>query len=329
MDFNKPSSCKQMEKFLMDNLKTESERESLIKVLTGKNVPKANVICLVLTLIQAMTISNEVSMEEFEAANMSQDEEKERNPPVPGTSGTQKMEQISGSQKKVSEKSKTICRFFNKGNCKNKDDCKFEHKKDSEQPKKNEKEKVKQICRFYKNGNCKYSSNCKYSHPTICRIYKQNGMKKFNSKGCEESCKYFHPNGCRDSLKNKTCSRNDCRFFHIAGTKIVESKWQENKNNSQCLNQGGCSTQNRFAVLQSNEQCEKNFNFYQNQSQPAQSCGNFSQTQQQKQVFQQDLSKTDQKIEALSKQMEEIHTWMRNQNQNQNSNNTDWRNPRN
>ena len=26
----------------------------------------------------------------------------------------------------------------------------------------------------------------------------------------------------RDSLKNRKCSRNDCRFFHLYGTKKVE-----------------------------------------------------------------------------------------------------------
>ena len=53
----------------MDNLKTENERECLVGILTGKQVLKADAIDLVNTLVQAMTIANEVNMEEFEAAN--------------------------------------------------------------------------------------------------------------------------------------------------------------------------------------------------------------------------------------------------------------------
>ena len=139
------------------------------------------------------------------------------------------------------------------------------------------------------------------------------------------NCKFLPPNGCRDSLKSKTCSRKDCHFFHLTGTKMVEPKWQSNKNAAQCPNLGGCETQNRFEVLQN--QCQNNCNSYQTQSVSKQICGSSSQTHTPKPVFQQDLSNTDLKIEALSKQMDEIHLWMRNQNQSQNqkSNSADWR----
>ena len=50
------------------------------------------------------------------------------------------------------------------------------------------------------------------------------GSKKYNDKGCEDSCKNFHPNGCRDSLKSRTCSRTECRFYHLSNTKLVEYK---------------------------------------------------------------------------------------------------------
>ena len=40
MDFNKPSTSKKIERFLLDNLKTEKEKESLINVLTDKPVLK-------------------------------------------------------------------------------------------------------------------------------------------------------------------------------------------------------------------------------------------------------------------------------------------------
>ena len=49
MDFNKPSACKKIEKFLMDNLKKESEKECLANVLTGKQVLNADAIDLIIT----------------------------------------------------------------------------------------------------------------------------------------------------------------------------------------------------------------------------------------------------------------------------------------
>ena len=64
----------------MENLKTETEKESLANVITGKSVLKSDAIDLLLTLIQAMTVSNEVNMEEFEAAkiNIVGEEDKEK-----------------------------------------------------------------------------------------------------------------------------------------------------------------------------------------------------------------------------------------------------------
>ena len=59
MDFNKPSGCKKIEKFLLDNL-NEKEKESLRVILTRKTVRKADAIDLVITLVQAMTIANEL-----------------------------------------------------------------------------------------------------------------------------------------------------------------------------------------------------------------------------------------------------------------------------
>ena len=49
MDFNKPSTCKKITKFLMDNLKTETEKESLANIITGKSVLKGDAINLLFT----------------------------------------------------------------------------------------------------------------------------------------------------------------------------------------------------------------------------------------------------------------------------------------
>ena len=128
MDFNKPSGCKKIEKFLLDNLKNEAEKESLINVLTGKTVLKADVIDLVITLVQAMTMTNEVNMEEFEAAKMTSDgdEVKEKNPPAPGTSGTQKDKKIEKDTAEIPKakfNKENVCYFYATNRCKFGKDC--------------------------------------------------------------------------------------------------------------------------------------------------------------------------------------------------------------
>ena len=69
MDFNKPSISKNIEKFLLDNLKTEKEKESLINVTTGKSVLKADAIALLISIVKAMTIADGRESEEFEPVN--------------------------------------------------------------------------------------------------------------------------------------------------------------------------------------------------------------------------------------------------------------------
>ena len=44
MDFNKPSISKKIKKFLLDNLKTEKEKESLISVTSGKSLLKGDAL---------------------------------------------------------------------------------------------------------------------------------------------------------------------------------------------------------------------------------------------------------------------------------------------
>jgi hypothetical protein len=67
----------------------------------------------------------------------------------------------------------------------------------------------------------------------------------------------FHPNAGRDSLKTKSCSKKDCRFYHLKGTKIVERQAFKLKTNfqaqisNQSNNQGTSSveTKIRFETL--------------------------------------------------------------------------------
>ena len=140
LDFNKLSGCKKMEKFLMDNLQ-EKDQDSLRAVLSGKSVVKANVIGLVITLVRAMTITNEVDMEDFEAASVTaelrtqisdprpqnRETDEEELQPTQGSSGTQfnkvTQESVSKQVKNILDPTK-ICQFYANNKCKFGKDCK-------------------------------------------------------------------------------------------------------------------------------------------------------------------------------------------------------------
>ena len=97
----------------------------------------------------------------------------------------------------------------------------------------------KKICRFYTQNKCKFGRDCRFDHPKFCLNFKKFGMKKFNPKGCEDSCTNYHPKGCFESMRSKTCKREDCNFFHTTGTKKVDSSNTPNSN--------------RFLPLQANQ----------------------------------------------------------------------------
>ena len=89
------------------------------------------------------------------------------------------------------------------------------------------------ICKFYKNGHCnKEEGKCRFLHPKICRKFKQFGGVEDNNKGCPSNCGFFHPNACRSSLKNKTCTYKECKFYHLIDTKIIQRKYEKTQNNA-------------------------------------------------------------------------------------------------
>ena len=89
----------------------------------------------------------------------------------------------------------------------------------------------KEVCCFYTNGRCRRGQDCRFDHPAICKKFRKSGSKSNDSNGCDGKCKAFHPNACRNSLRNRTCSFKECRFYHLKGTKFL------NKGNNQTQNQ--------------------------------------------------------------------------------------------
>jgi hypothetical protein len=91
------------------------------------------------------------------------------------------------------------------------------------------KQKTKgELCRYYARGRCNRPQDCRFDHPGICKKFRQWGSISNSTKGCDGKCDNFHPNTCRSSLKDKTCSWTDCRFFHLKGTKKTTSKSNSN-----------------------------------------------------------------------------------------------------
>ena len=86
------------------------------------------------------------------------------------------------------------------------------------------KEKFENVCHFYKNGHCRFGVDCRKDHPKFWQKFIYNGLAKQNRKGCDGKCGKLHPNACRDSLKNRECSREKCKFYHLKGTKNTEYK---------------------------------------------------------------------------------------------------------
>ena len=88
--------------------------------------------------------------------------------------------------------------------------------------------KKKELCRFYARGHCTRKKECRFDHPNICQKFHKFGSLSSNPKGCDGKCNAFHPNACKSSLRNKTCTWDECRFYHLKGT---------NRNPSQNQNQ--------------------------------------------------------------------------------------------
>ena len=110
--------------------------------------------------------------------------------------------------------------------------------------------KRKELCRFYARGHCTRSKECRFDHPAICNKFKKHGSISTDPKGCDGKCKSFHPNACRSSLQHKSCAFQECRFFHLKGTKRSnnsnsntnqgssrDSNWRSNQDRTSANNQ--------------------------------------------------------------------------------------------
>ena len=76
-------------------------------------------------------------------------------------------------------------------------------------------------CKFFLKTSCKtglLGKNCKFDHLPVCNKLMRHGIR--SPQGCKlgRDCRFFHPHMCRESLKFKTCSRSNCKYYHVKGT---------------------------------------------------------------------------------------------------------------
>ena len=163
----------------------------------------------------------------------------------------------------------------------------------------------KPVCKFFTNGKCKFNKECRFQHPKICQKFRHHGDSKYDANGCDGKCDEFHPNACRNSLKSKTCTYKECRFYHIKGTKTIErgnvtsQGSQHKKGNSKASGKGNqlkqnksntVPTKNRFSVLDQKQSNAKLVS---------------------QQVFQKERTKLDSTLDIIMQELADIRNWQK------------------
>lgn len=204
LNFDKMTYSKKVGKFIEDSMTTQTEKEEVRKIMTGKNLQYIPANRLIHRLIAAMI------------AGDGEDDEETGNAEVVGNrTVTEYMSQTQTLNQTQSEMVKI------KPSGSGEDQKASQTNTQDQVPR---KEKFENVCRFYKNGNCKFGKECRMEHPRFCKKFTKNGLAKNNPQGCDGKCGKLHPNACRESLKNKECSRTDCRFYHLKGTEFTKDK---------------------------------------------------------------------------------------------------------
>ena len=98
---------------------------------------------------------------------------------------------------------------------------KNQHNSDSEEEPECLYEITENTCKFFLKTSCKsglLGRNCKFDHLPTCNKLMRHGIR--GPQGCKlgGDCQYYHPHMCRESLNFKTCSRQNCRYYHVKGT---------------------------------------------------------------------------------------------------------------
>ena len=102
------------------------------------------------------------------------------------------------------------------------------------------------MCAKYQFGPCPDYDTCKltHSHPPRCRNMLNHGKCRFG-----DNCRYHHPKMCYNSMRERKCSNQQCRFFHLTRTNRdpeEEPIHQRQPNHQERQTQPNQSTQNQY-----------------------------------------------------------------------------------
>lgn len=79
--------------------------------------------------------------------------------------------------------------------------------------------KENEVCWWYTEKSCRYrisGRRCKYEYPRVCPKLLRHGPS-----GCMDGhwCEYYQPQLCHSLIHQGVCTRGDCKYTHIKGTR--------------------------------------------------------------------------------------------------------------
>ena len=239
MDFDKETLSRSAIDILQNGLRDDPEQtvsklsfgECLLAISHGKKLQNAPANYLLLGLLKMLCIEGSPPEDEFQPGELPEDKDLGIYPTLSQSQAESNSQDSDGTE----HGSPTGATGSGQGSKSDKEVIpdKYDNSDKSKKSDKNDPAKTKtknENCRFYLNGKCKFNVDCRFQHPKICPKFRQNGDCK--NKGCSGDCGFLHPNVCRNSLKDKTCPYQDCRFFHLKGTKTVERVFKPNNANN-------------------------------------------------------------------------------------------------
>lgn len=107
---------------------------------------------------------------------------------------------------------------------------------------KNTPDKLANVCKFHLQGCCKFGRfghRCSHEHPGFCRSFILKGEAGCNLK---KNCPALHPKLCPKSLKDNTCPRIKCNYYHVTGSTRPNLKSRQDHASSARHGQGPVSS---------------------------------------------------------------------------------------
>ena len=254
VDFNQVLVNDDVIEILANNLKENLNRdvqkvslkESLALVAKGTKLQCGPANDLLICIIRSLSIpkvepsesDNEADSESNEESELEPEEDNKEIEDDESLSQMLKKARKRASEKQVRQGSKIP------DSKKTKPDSK-QTKPDSDKNKTTSQNKNKELCRFYARGQCTRKQECRFNHPSICKKFRKFGSISMDKNGCDGKCDALHPNACRNSVRDRTCSWQDCKFFHLKGTKRINRNTNGSPNNQQNPSQNQITQQNQ------------------------------------------------------------------------------------